>query len=274
MSQSTRLVLVERQELPVGSRKMQYGILKMNRPPANALNLELVSQLQAGLEELEHDKNVHAVVLQSALPSIFSAGIDLSVFQKPLEEYLVFWTALRKLFLSIYMTRLVSFAAISGHSPAGGAILSLACHYRYMLRGPFQIGLNEVVVGIPVPIWLTQVFAQTVGHRHAEKMLSLGTTVDADEAERIGFIDKAANNVQELSSLVAQQMVKCLTVPPQAREVTLQFLRRDFAKRMAAEEQLDTEGVRQILVNPEFKRVLAATMKRLADKKGAPKAKL
>jgi 3,2-trans-enoyl-CoA isomerase len=271
---SARLVLVERAELAVGSRKMQYGILKMNRPPANALNLELVSQLQAGLEEFERDENVYAVVLQSAVPSIFSAGIELSVFQKPFEEYMVLWAALRKLFLSIYMTRLVSFAAISGHSPAGGAILSLACHYRYMLRGPFQIGLNEVAVGIQVPIWLTQVFAQTVGHRNAERLLSLGTTVDADEAERIGFIDKAANDVQELSALVAQQMAKCLSVPPQAREVTLQFLRRDFAKRMTAEEPLDTDGIRRVLASAEFKRVFSATMKRLAEKKGAPKSKL
>ena len=57
------------------------------------------------------------------------------------------------MWIQLYSYKLPAAAAITGHSPAGGCLLSLCCDYRVMQGPKFTIGLNETLLGIVAPFW-------------------------------------------------------------------------------------------------------------------------
>ena len=61
-----------------------------------------------------------------------------------------FWRAFFELTRALAASPVPVVAALSGHAPAGGAVLAIHCDYRIAARGNFKIGLNEVAVGLPV----------------------------------------------------------------------------------------------------------------------------
>ena len=77
-------------------------------------------------------------------------------------------------------------AAITGHAPAGGAVLSIFCDARVMAEGDFRIGLNEVQVGLSLPRVIHTALVRVVGERQAERLGVGGLLVPAGEALRIG----------------------------------------------------------------------------------------
>jgi enoyl-CoA hydratase/carnithine racemase len=64
-------------------------------------------------------------------------------------------------------------AAINGHAPAGGCLLSMSCDYRIISSGPFKIGLNETQLGIAAPLWFAETMSAIVGQRQTEKLLQV-----------------------------------------------------------------------------------------------------
>ena len=86
-------------------------------------------------------------------------------------------------------------AAIGGHSPAGGAVLSIFCDYRIMARSsdpakPFRIGLNEVQVGLAVPECIQFALRRLIGGYRAERLMVSGQMLAAEQALAIGFVDE------------------------------------------------------------------------------------
>ena len=117
--------------------------LRLARPPANALNSELLAELQTQVAAAPAD-GVRALVL-SGSEGMFTGGLDvprlLELDRDEMQEALVlFFSAMEALAVS----EIPVAAAITGHSPAGGAVLALFCDWRVMADGPFVIGLNEV----------------------------------------------------------------------------------------------------------------------------------
>jgi enoyl-CoA hydratase/carnithine racemase len=115
----------------VGRR--QIGNVVINNPPVNTLTKETLQKLTADIKALEK-KGEKAFILTSP-NRVFSAGLDLKAFavggEKELREYwLAFIAALR----TLYNTPLLTVAAISRHSPAGGCIMSLCCDYRVIAK--------------------------------------------------------------------------------------------------------------------------------------------
>ena len=121
--------------------------LRLDRPPANALTPELIVELREALTRAP-EEGVKAMVL-SGRPGRFSGGLDVP-YLLPLDregmEHL--WRELYRLLQTLAASPVPIAAAITGHSPAGGAVLAMFCDYRVMAEGDFLIGLNEVHVGI------------------------------------------------------------------------------------------------------------------------------
>ncbi len=123
--------------------------LQIAHPPVNALRPQVLVTLREALAAAQLD-GVGAVVISGA-PGFFSAGLDVpfmleggdAVAIATFQELLAMRTAL-------VMSDLPVAAAITGHSPAGGAVLAICCDYRVMAEGKYKIGLNEVQVGLPV----------------------------------------------------------------------------------------------------------------------------
>lgn len=164
--------------------------LRLDRPPANALTSDLLTRLHDELEAAQEDAG--GLVL-SGRPGMFSAGLDvphlLGLDHDDIHET---FRSLMRVCRLLGTSRIPVVAAVTGHSPAGGAVLATFCDYRVMAEGSFRIGLNETQVGLPIPELLYGALRRLVGGRTAERLLVHGRTVEAEEALRVGFVDDLA----------------------------------------------------------------------------------
>lgn len=199
--------------------------LRLNRPPVNALDEALLRALRDGVQGVD----AGAVVI-SGQPRMFSAGLDVpallrldragigSVFQ-----------ALADLMLALAESRVPVVAAMTGHSPAGGTVIGLFCDYRIMADGAFRLGLNEVEVGLPVPVPIHFALARLTGERIAERLCVEGRMLEAGEAVRIGLVDELAP-VDAVIERALEWCERLLALPAAAmtrsREVARAGLRR------------------------------------------------
>lgn len=190
----------------------------MDRPPANALNPELVGQLLAALETVRMD-GAHAIVL-TGRPGMFSGGLDVPELL-PLDRRHVeaFWGQFFNLTRRIAASPVPVIAAVSGHAPAGGAVLALHADWRIGVAGKYRIGLNEVQVGLPVPATILLALEQAVGPRVARRMATRGEMLSMDEALAVGLVDELAAPDQLLPTALARAR-ELLALPTVAMNTT------------------------------------------------------
>ncbi|KAF5895189.1 enoyl-CoA delta isomerase 1, mitochondrial, partial [Clarias magur] len=190
------------------------AVLKFQSPPVNSMNLDFLTEFSISLEKLELDRSCRGVILTSALPKIFSAGLDiLDMYGKNPEHYAEYWKAVQDMWLKLYGYRKITIAAINGSSPAGGCLMSLSCDYRIMADNPrYNIGLNETRLGIVAPFWFKDSIVNTVGHRTAELSLQFGVMYGPSDALKIGLVDQLAPEADVLQT-ATQTMSSWLAVP-------------------------------------------------------------
>jgi len=177
--------------------------LRLSRPPFNALNLGLVSEL---LNAIRNRKPQVGAIVLSGSPGVFSVGVDVAeVLALNRAQTQQFFVTFHDLCVALGRSPIPVVAAITGHAPAGGTILSLFCDYRVMTEGPYQIGLHEVRHGVTVPSPIRYLLARLVGHRLAERLLVEGRLLSPDEALRIGLVDE----VTPPDAVIAHAMGQC-----------------------------------------------------------------
>ena len=200
--------------------------LRLARPPANALDSALIAALAIALEGAPA-AGAGAVVL-SGRPGMFSGGLDvpalLTLDRTAMESTLRdFFRLLRALAASPIPT----VAAITGHAPAGGAVLSIFCDARVMAEGDFKIGLNEVQVGLSLPQVIHTALARVVGERQAERLGVGGLLISGAEALRVGLVDELA----PVEGVVERALERCrdlLKLPPRAMSTTRALCRAEL----------------------------------------------
>ena len=193
-------------------QKNQIQIIELNRPKVNAIDDSLISSLNVELDKVERNDSIKGLIL-TGQSGVFSAGLDIvSLYNKDKEYMETFWLMFSSLLLRIYRYPKLVFSAISGHSPAGGTVISIMTDYRVMSKGNYVIGLNEVAVGLSMPIGIGRVFQSLLGERVAEKMTLTGKLVNPEEAESIGLIDKVVES-ENLLNYSIETMNKWLKLP-------------------------------------------------------------
>ncbi|MBW3566967.1 MAG: enoyl-CoA hydratase/isomerase family protein [Proteobacteria bacterium] len=222
------------------------GVLEIRfaRPPVNALSPDFVQALLTEITQAPA-QGARAIVL-SGQPGMFSAGLDVPALlglDKPAMQE--FWKHFFGLAGAIACSPVPVAAAITGHSPAGGAVLAMFCDYRVMAEGDFRIGLNEVQVGLALPPVIHAALVRQVGVREAERLAVPGLLIDPNEARRIGFIDA----VTPADAVVANAHAWCqqlLAMPPNAMQQTRDLARADivdlFNRLDANDYRLMNEG--------------------------------
>jgi enoyl-CoA hydratase/carnithine racemase len=166
--------------------------LRMDRPPVNALNPDLVEVLTKAL--IQAGEECRAVVL-SGRPGLFSAGLDVpELLHLDRAGMSHFWASFFGLLAVVARCPVPVAAAITGHSPAGGAVLSLYCDYRVMSRGEFRFGLNETRVGLVVPAVIQSALVRLTGPHRAERLLVGGELLSPEAALEAGMLDALADD--------------------------------------------------------------------------------
>ncbi|KLJ01442.1 enoyl-CoA hydratase/isomerase family protein [Luteimonas sp. FCS-9] len=231
--------------------------LRLARPPVNALDPTLCEALRTAVEAAPGDGAAGLVL--SGQPRFFSAGLDVpDLLTLDAAALRGAWEGFFDAVRAVAVSPVPVAAAITGHAPAGGCVLALACDYRVMARGAFGIGLNETQVGLVAPIGIQQLMRRTVGQRQAERLLVGGLQVDPDEALRLGLVDALAD--AEATVADACDWVRSLLALPQApmRETrriaradlveALQPDRLDLDRQLAAWHAPDTQAGLRALV--------------------------
>jgi len=203
--------------------------IQMNRPPVNAMNLEFINELESTHVRLCAD-GAQAIVV-SGKEGLFSAGLDVpELLGQSRAQIAAFWGSFFRLMNGLVASPVPVVAAITGHSPAGGAVLALHCDYRIAARGEFLIGLNEVRVGLPVPPNILFMLETVVGARQAMLLASSGAILSPERAYELGLVDELADPVDVVAGAVnwAEQM---LALPSAAMNTTRLAARAGIIER-------------------------------------------
>ncbi len=240
--------------------------LRLERPPANALAPELISALAAAVRAAPAG-GADALVL-SGTPGMFSAGLDvpylLTLDRDGISDA---WNRFYDLLRALAESPVPIAAAITGHSPAGGALLALFCDRRVMAEGRFAIGLNEVQVGIPLPPALYGALRRVVGQRTAERLAVAGEMVPVEEALRIGLVDELAPP-EEVVERALGWCRMLLALPRGPMLTTRARARRDLRTVMRGSGDGEVEGLVDEWFSAETQAALQALVARLKAKKG------
>lgn len=238
--------------------------LRLARPPANALDPGLVAALTEAIAGAPRE-GARALVV-SAGPRMFSGGLDvpaLLALERPaMERFLGDFLSLLR---AIATSPVPIVAAITGHAPAGGAVLAIHCDYRVMVAGDFRIGLNEVAVGLPLPRVIHSTLVRLVGPASAEKLAVAGALVPAAEALRLGLVDELV----EPDAVVERAVAKAgelVTLPARAMAATRELARRDLVESFAREERATWEAFVEDWFSAETQAALRALVERLSKK--------
>ncbi len=170
----------------------------LNRGRANPINHQMILELTSTFQNLRENPEVGGVLL-SGKPGFFSAGLDVKELMTLDEEGLrTFWVDFISLLRQMVGFQKPLVAAITGHSPAGGCVLSLCCDYSVMATGSFRIGLNELQVGIVVPGIIRHLLGFKVGSSKAWTLLMGAQMLSPEEALAVGLVDKVCESSEVL----------------------------------------------------------------------------
>lgn len=243
---------------------IQHGpVLELNlsRPPVNALNPELVSALECAVRDAPGD-GARAIVISGSART-FSGGLDVPhLLTLDRSALAIFWHSFFDLLARIARCPVPVVAAITGHSPAGGAVISIFCDYRVMAEGDFRIGLNEVQVGLTVPDPIQFALRRLVGPRCAERLLVEGAMIDSARALAIGMVDELAAPDAVVSTAIAW-CERHLALPPQAMASTRRLARADLHHAIGAPGSHEVDDFVDAWFAEESQSVLNALVERM-----------
>src|ERR671921_1915316 len=174
------------------------AIIKINRPEVlNALNIEVMEELSAAIDIVGTDDNVKILIITGTGEKSFSAGADIkyvvNIDCTQAERYATF---IHNLLNKVENLEKPVIAAINGYALGGGCELALACDIR-IASSNAKIGQTEVTIGIPPGWGGTQRLLRIVGLAKAKELIYTGKMITAEEAERIGLVNKVVSLTAE-----------------------------------------------------------------------------
>jgi enoyl-CoA hydratase/carnithine racemase len=204
-------------------------LVRIDRPPANAMNLELLDELVIALEEIASE--VPPAVVITGRDGCFSAGADLkSMPHYGLKEQRRMVSGINRMVLAVYGMPCPVIAAVTGHAIAGGLVLALCADLRIAsLEGRY--GLTEVKVGVPYPQAAIGVVRAELAP-HAARNLVLGNAlIGGSEAVRLGLFDEAVSP-HAVEGRAIEIATETANFPAEAYTATKRELRRSALEAM------------------------------------------
>lgn len=245
--------------------------LRLARPPVNAFDVELSRTLRLAIEQAPA-QGARGIVLSSNRVGMFSGGLDVAAVLEldRLGRIADLWREYSALCRAIAASTIPVVAAITGHAPAGGAVLATFCDYRVMARSvdpakPFRIGLNETQVGLVVPPEVQAGLRRLVGAYRAERLMVSGALVEAEEAQRIGFVDELTDPENVVARAI-QWLQPLLALPPHAMAETRRLARADLVAAFDSQRSGDVDAFVSGWFGEESRQVLTAVLAKLKAK--------
>ncbi len=235
--------------------------IRLTRPPVNALDPGLLGALVAALEAAPRN-GARGIVLSGG-QKVFSGGLDVPYLMRQDRDGLrECWTLFFQAARALARSPVPVAAAIAGHNPAGGCVLSLCCDYRVMARGPFRIGLNETQVGLIVPDAIQYLLRRVVGTHRAERLVVAGAMVESGQALAYGMVDELAD-AGEVVVRAARWLEELLALPNGPMLATRRMARADIVAALEGFGEAELEGFLGGWYSEDSQRALRELMARL-----------
>jgi len=172
-------------------KKEDIGLLTINRPDKlNAISNELTSELKQLLGEIENDEELRVLIITGAGDKAFVAGADIKeLVDRDAKIGRRVSRERQEIFSRIENLQIPVIGAVNGYALGGGLEIALACSIR-VCSEKAQFGAPEVKLGIIPGDGGTQRLPRLVGLGRAMEMILTGDFIDAQEAYRIGLVNK------------------------------------------------------------------------------------
>jgi methylglutaconyl-CoA hydratase len=243
-------------------RAASLATITFNRPEKrNAISAQMIADLQAALDEIEHS-DARVAILTGA-GKAFCSGMDLEMLagiarQTP-QENEEDSRRMARMFRRIWSFPRPLIAAVNGHALAGGCGIATLCDFTLAVPEA-KVGYTEVKIGF-LPAIVSVFLTRQIGDKHARDLLLTGRLVDAQEAKELGLVteivapEKLMERARELSEAI-------LAASPGSVTCTKRLLTE------AAAAGIDADLERAILENarirstPDFREGLAAFLEK------------
>jgi enoyl-CoA hydratase/carnithine racemase len=216
------------------------GTIRLDRPPMNALNIQVQEELRAAAAQITADDAIFGVVVYGG-EKVFAAGADIKEMAgMSYVDMSKRAGALSSAFDAIARIPKPVVAAITGYALGGGCELALACDWRVVAEDA-KLGQPEIKLGIIPGAGGTQRLARLIGPAKAKDLIFTGRMVDAQEALAIGLADRVvpADKVYDEAVALVQAYVGGPAQAVAAAKAAIDGgLDRDLAGGLAWESQL------------------------------------
>ncbi|GJQ08700.1 hypothetical protein GpartN1_g1538.t1 [Galdieria partita] len=203
-------------------------VVNLNRPSKkNALGKVLLSDLNDAISQLEYSspKAVQVALVRSCVDNVFCAGADLKErAQMSDEETLPFVRYLRSTFTRLEAVPMPTIAVVDGFALGGGTELALACDLRVAGKQAV-LGLPETTLAILPGAGGTQRLPRLVGIGKAKELVYTGARLNAEEARKIGLVERIAQGEETAFSCALSLAKDMLKTGPVALRLAKQAIR-------------------------------------------------
>jgi enoyl-CoA hydratase len=196
----------------------------------NAFSIPTLEAIHAALDRAEAD---NAVVVLTGREKYFSAGFDLNVFKQEPDRVVEMLTLGARLCERVLSFPTPVVVACSGHAIAAGSFLPLAADLRIGVDGPYKLGLNEVQIGLTVPLFVVELARQRLAPVHFDRALVTAAMYEPHEAVEAGFLDRVVSP-KELRGASLDAARQLATLDPAAHRATKQRVRASALEALRA----------------------------------------
>ena len=162
------------------------AVVTMDDGKANALSEAMIDALAKAIERAQDEAS--AVVLLGR-PGRFCAGFDLRTMMAGPDAAKALLERGSELLLKLFACRVPLVIGCTGHALAGGALVVLTGDVRLGAAGAYRIGLNEVQIGLPVPVLAMELARARLTPRELTRATLLAQTYEPEEAREAGYLD-------------------------------------------------------------------------------------
>ena len=199
----------------------------------------MIDGLAAALDRAE--KEAGAAIL-TGRPERFCAGFDLKVMMSGPDNAKALLTRGSALLMRLYGLKVPLVIACTGHALAGGALVLLTGDRRFGTAGNYRIGLNEVSIGLPVPVLAMELARDRIAASDLARATLMATIYGPEEAARVGYLD-SISAAEEVLPRAREEAARLAELPRGAFAATKRRLRGKTIAHIEATLEQDMKEI-------------------------------